>query len=86
MFFVIGTSTRYGLDGPRIESRCGRDYPHPSKPVLGLTQPPIKWEMGLFWGITRPERGVGHSPPPGAEVKEIIELKLYPHMGLRDLL
>ena len=26
----VGTATRYGLDGPRIESRWGEDFPHPS--------------------------------------------------------
>jgi hypothetical protein len=30
----VGIATRYGLDGPGIESRWGRDYPHPSRPVL----------------------------------------------------
>ena len=36
-----GIATRYGLDGPGIESRWGRDFPHLSRPVLGPTQPPI---------------------------------------------
>ena len=26
----VGIATRYGLDGPGIESRWGRDFPHPS--------------------------------------------------------
>jgi hypothetical protein len=26
---VVGTVTRYGLDGPGIEYRWGRDFPHP---------------------------------------------------------
>ena len=26
----VGVMTRYGLEGPGIESRCGRDFPHPS--------------------------------------------------------
>jgi len=34
----IGTDG-YLLDGPGIESRWGRDFPHPSRPALGLTQP-----------------------------------------------
>jgi hypothetical protein len=38
----VGTVTRYGLDGPRIESRWGRDFPHPSRPSLRPTQPPIQ--------------------------------------------
>jgi hypothetical protein len=34
----VGIATRYGLDGPGIESRWGRDFPHPSRPALGPTQ------------------------------------------------
>ena len=30
-------ATRCGLDGPGIESRCRRDFPHPSRPALGPT-------------------------------------------------
>jgi len=36
-------ATRYGLDGPDIESRWeGRDIPHPFRPALGLTQPLVQ--------------------------------------------
>ena len=38
----VGIATRYGLDGPGIESRWGRDFLHPSRPALGPTQPPIQ--------------------------------------------
>jgi len=40
---VVGIKTCYGLDGPGIESPWGRDFPHTSRPALGLTQPPIQW-------------------------------------------
>ena len=46
----VGIATRYGLDGPGIESRWGRDFPHPSRPALRPTQPPIQWVPGLFAG------------------------------------
>ena len=46
----VGIATRYGLDGPGIECRCGRDFPHPSRLALGPTQPPIQWVLGLYRG------------------------------------
>ena len=46
----VGITTRYGLDGPEIESQWRRDFPHPSRPALRPTQPPIKWVPGLSQG------------------------------------
>ena len=37
-----GIATGYGLDGPGIESRWGRDFPHLSRPAVGTTQPPVQ--------------------------------------------
>jgi hypothetical protein len=36
-----------------------------------------------FLRVKRPERGVDHPPPSGAEVKERVALYLYPPLGLR---
>jgi hypothetical protein len=46
----VGIETRYGLDDPGIESRCGRDFTHLSGPALGPTQPPVQWVLGLYRG------------------------------------
>ena len=43
----VGIATRYGLDGPGIESRWWRDFPHPSTPALGPTQHPVQWVPGI---------------------------------------
>jgi hypothetical protein len=43
----VGIATCYGLDGPGIESRWERVFPHSSRPVLGPNQPPILWVPGL---------------------------------------
>ena len=47
----------------------GRDFPHPSRPALGLTQPPIQWVAVSF-------QGVKQSPRSSAQAKERIDLYL----------
>jgi hypothetical protein len=46
----VGTATRYGPDGPRIDAWWKRDFPHSSRPSLGPTQSLIQWLSGLFLG------------------------------------
>jgi hypothetical protein len=44
----VGIEIRYGLESQGIKSRWGRDFPHPSRPALGPTQPPVQWVPGLY--------------------------------------
>ena len=44
---IVGKATVYGLDGPGIESRWGRDFLYLSRPALGSKQPPLQWVPGL---------------------------------------
>jgi hypothetical protein len=45
-----------------------RDFPHPSRPTLGPTQPPVQWVPGLSRGVNRPGRGAESPPNLIAEV------------------
>jgi hypothetical protein len=47
---AVGIVTRYEMGGPRIESRWGRDFPHPFRPAVGPTHPPIQRVPGLSRG------------------------------------
>jgi hypothetical protein len=52
-YVIVGIAIRYGMDGPDIESRYGRDFPHPSEAhPTSLTM-----DTGSF-----PGGGVDHPP------------------------
>jgi hypothetical protein len=82
----VGTATCYGIYGPGIESRWGTRFSAPNQ--TGPEAHPTSYTMGTgsFSGINRPGRGADHAPPCSAEVKERVELYLYPPLGLRGLL
>ena len=40
----------------------GWDFLQPSRPAVGPTYLAIKWVLGLFWGLKRPELGDDHAP------------------------
>ena len=62
-YSIVGIATGYGLDGPEIESRWGRDFPHLSRLALGPTQPPVQWVPGLSPGV-KSGRDVTLTPHP----------------------
>ena len=41
----MGIATRYGMDGPGIETRWGRDIPYPSR--LALVPPSLLYDVYL---------------------------------------
>jgi len=70
----IGIATRYGLDGPEIESRWEARYSAPVHICPGAHPAPYIMGTGSFPGIKRPGPRVDHPPASGAEVTEIVEL------------
>jgi len=78
---VVGIATGYGLDGPGIESRWWRDFPHLSRPALGPTQPPVQWVLGLSRGKERPGRDADPSPPSSAVVMKEQSYTSTPPVG-----
>jgi hypothetical protein len=84
----VGIATRYGLDGPVIESWCRRDFPHPSRPALGPNQPPTQWVPGLFPGSKAAGGGVASTTHPhlAQRLKKEKSYTYTPLLGLRGLL
>jgi hypothetical protein len=78
-------ATRYGLEVPEIESRWGRDFPHPSRLALGPNQPPILMIGSLTWGVKRPGRGVAHPPNLATRLKKGNSYTSTTPLGLRCL-
>jgi hypothetical protein len=73
---AVGIATAYGLDGPEIESRWRRDFPHLSRPALRAIQPPVQWVPGLSPGV-RCGRGVTLTPHPLLAPRSKISVELY---------
>ena len=80
---VVGITTGYGMDGPRIESRWEARF---SAPVRTCSEAhPASYTMGT--GVKWPGRDVDIPPLSRAKVKERVDLYLYPppSLGLRSL-
>ena len=77
----VGIETRYGLNGPEIESRWRRDFPHLSRPAWS---PPSLLYNGyrVFPGVKAVGAWRCPPTPSSAEVKERVQLYLYSPSGL----
>ena len=74
----VGIATHYGLEGPGIEPRWGRDFPRLSRPAPRPTQTPVQWVPGLSRG--KGGRGVVLTTHPHLVCRGLwkrIELYLY---------
>jgi len=77
----VDTATRYGLDGPGIESRWGARFSALVQNGPGAYRASGTMDTGCFPGVKRPGRGVDHTPPSSAEVKERVGLYLCSSTG-----
>ena len=64
----VGIATNCGLDGPGIQSRWGRDFPHLSRAGLAPTQPSVNGYRVFPGGKKRPARDADPSPPSSVVV------------------
>ena len=67
---VLGIATGYGLDGPGIKSRWGRDFTHLSIPALGSPSLLYNGYRVFPEGKERPGRDADPSLPSSAVVVE----------------
>jgi hypothetical protein len=70
----VGIATRYGLDGPGIDYRCGSRFSAPVQTGPGAHPASNTWVTESFRGVKRSGRGVDHTPTSSAEVKERVRL------------
>ena len=83
---IGGIATRYGLDGPGIESRLGAKFSAPVQTGPGAHPASYTVGSGYFPGVKRPERGVGHPPHLGPRLKKEYSDTSTPPLGLPGLL
>ena len=77
----VGIATRYGLEGPGIESWWKARFSAPVQ--TGPVAYPASYTIGTwsFPGVKRPGRGADHPPPSKCRGHERVELYLYSTSG-----
>jgi len=74
----VGIATRYGLQGPVIESRWVRHFPHQSRPAPRPTHPPLQRVSGIPGG--KSGRGMALTiHPRGSTVVKVLCYKSEGH-------
>jgi len=63
----------------------GKRFSAPVQPGPGAHPASYTMGTGSSLGVKRPGRGVDHPPQSNAEIKEIVELYVYPSLDLRGL-
>ena len=82
----VGIATRYGLDGPGIESRWGTRFSAPVQTGPGAYPASCTMGNGSFLGVKRPGRGADHPLSSKCRGNETLGLYLYSPLGLDVLL
>jgi hypothetical protein len=81
----VGVVTRYGLDGPRIESRWAARFSAPVQTGPGAHPACYTLSTGSFPAVKRPEHGGDHSPHLATRLKKAYSYTSTPPLGLRSL-
>jgi len=81
-----GMATRYGLDGPGIESRWGARFSALVQTVLVVHPASYTMGTGSFPGVKRPECGVDHPPHLTPRLKKEYSYTSTPPLGQCGLL
>ena len=77
----VGIATRYGLDGPGIESRCGPNFSAPVQTGPGVHPASYTMGTGSFPEVKRPGRGVNHPPHLAPRLKKEYSYSSTPPSG-----
>ena len=77
----VGIATRYGLDGPGIESRWGARFSAPVRTGPGAYPASYTMGSGPFPAVKRPGRGADHPPPSKCRGQERVGLYLCSPSG-----
>ena len=81
----VGIETRYGPDGPRIESRWGARFPAPVQTGHGAHPVSYTMDNGSSPGVKRPGRGVDHPPHLAPRLMKRWSYTSTPHLDLRGM-